>query len=636
MNIKIVFVGILLLSVPHFSFSQDTITLDPVSISASLKPINVSKTGRNILIIKGEEFNKLPVHTIDDLLRYLPGIEVQTRGPMGSQSDIVIRGGTFQQILVVVDGLRLNDPNSGHFTGYIPIAPSEIERIEIVKGASSAIYGSEAVGGIIHIITKTFAAKIYQDKEWLALKISGGQFGLWNINAGVHYQKKHTAISTGILSNNAKGQPQRGTRGYFNNNTGSLSFNHFFNDHLQISLRTAYDKRKFSAQNFYTIFKSDTANEAVETFWNQLNLTYKKGVNKFSLNGGFKKVKDKYAFNTVGTPNLNTSYLLQILGLYERAISNTATLSGGVQFLNKKIISNDRGNHQLIQAAGFVVLNQSFGYFSLMPAFRIDHTENDGIELVPQLNLSYKKNNLQIRGSAGKTIRHADFTERYNNYNKTFVAGGSIGNPNLEAEHSFSYEAGADLFVKNIFKISVTAFKRDQKELIDWTPTVYNDMPRKINLSPAGRYALAKNIANVNTAGFETDVQFTKQINTNNKISGSLGLLWINSKSSDTVSSFYISSHAKFMTNFSVAYENKKFAISINGIHKKRRAQSAAAINVKLSPKYFIMNIKSEIYLFKNSSIFFQADNMFNKNYSDLLGSQMPGRWFMGGFSCKF
>ncbi len=635
MKLKSILICILFLPLSYFSYCQGTITLDPVSISATLKPINISKTGRNIVIIKGEDFNKLPIHSIDELLRYLPGIEVQSRGPMGSQSDIVIRGGTFQQVLVVLDGLRLNDPNSGHFTGYIPVAPSEIDRIEIIKGASSAIYGSEAVGGVIHIITKTFAAKNNEDKKQLAVQATGGQYGLWGINAGGYYQKKHTAISAGILSNNANGQQQRGTTGYFNNNTASLSLSHYFNDYLHLSLRTSYDKRNFSAQNFYTTFKSDTANEAVETFWNQLNLTYKKGANKFSLDGGYKQVKDKYAFNSVGAPNRNTSTLLQFLGLYERTISNKTSLTGGLQIQNKKIISNDRGNHQLIQAAGFINLNQSLGDFSVMPALRVDHTENSGTELVPQMNISYKKNNLQLRGSAGKTIRQADFTERYNNYNKTFVASGSIGNPDLEAEHSFSYEAGADLFVKNVFKISATAFKRDQQKLIDWTPTPYSNMPRKTNLSPTGSYALAKNIAKVNTAGFETDIQFIKQINSSQKISAMLGLLWLDSKSSDSITSFYISSHAKYSSNFSLAYENKIFAISINGIYKKRREQSAAAINTTLSPQYFIMNTKAEIFVLKRSSIFFQADNLFNKNYSDLLGSQMPGRWIMGGIIIK-
>jgi iron complex outermembrane receptor protein len=620
---------------PALIFAQDTISLDPVSIGATLKPINVSRTGRNIIVIKGDEFNKLPVHTVDELLRYLPGVEVQARGPMGSQSDIVIRGGTFQQVLVVLDGLRLNDPNSGHFTGYIPIAPSEIDRIEIVKGASSAIYGSEAVGGVIHIITKTFASKNNDSKKGLLLQASGGEYGLWGVNAGGFFQQKNTAISAGVLSNNADGQQQRGTKGYFNNNTASFSIAHHINDNLQVSLRTAYDKRKFSAQNFYTTFKSDTANETVESLWNQFRINYKKGANSISVDAGYKQVKDRYAFNSAGAPNRNKSTLMQVLGLYEHIISDNTTLSGGLQVQNKKIISNDRGDHTLVQAAGFVILNQNMGDLRLMPAIRIDYTQHSGTEVVPQLNVSYKKNNLQLRASAGKTIRQADFTERYNNYNKTLVTSGSIGNPDLEAEHSFSYEAGADVFVKSFLKISATAFKRDQQDLIDWTPTPYSMMPRKNNLSPAGTYALAKNISKVNTSGFETDIQFTKSLENSQHFRFMTGFTWLNSKSSDSVLSFYISSHAKFSNNFSIAYDNKYFAISMNGVYKKRKPQTATAINARLSRDYFIMNLRAEIFLLKKFSVFAQADNLLDANYSDLLGSQMPGRWLMGGLKLE-
>src|SRR5206468_4278978 len=150
----------------------------------------------------------------DELLRYLPGIEVQSRGPMGAQSDIVLRGGTFQQVLIILDGIRLNDPNTGHFTSYIPIAPLEIERIEILKGASSAIYGSEAVGGVIHIITKTFASGIKTKKYEALAQVTGGQYDLFSVNAGGSYTNGKTSISGGLLSNNTSGQPQRGTNGF--------------------------------------------------------------------------------------------------------------------------------------------------------------------------------------------------------------------------------------------------------------------------------------------------------------------------------------------------------------------------------------------------------------------------------------
>src|SRR3978361_2092596 len=127
-----------------YLFAQTNNDLDPVTVTASIAPIATSKTGRNITVIKGEQLDKQPIHSIDELLKYLPGIEVQQRGPMGAQSDIIIRGGTFQQVLVVLDGIRLNDPLTGHFSSYIPIAPAEIERIEILKGAASAIYGTQA------------------------------------------------------------------------------------------------------------------------------------------------------------------------------------------------------------------------------------------------------------------------------------------------------------------------------------------------------------------------------------------------------------------------------------------------------------------------------------------------------------
>jgi vitamin B12 transporter len=132
-------------------FAQE-VSLDPVTVTSTLLEKRASETGRNIAVIKGDYFQSLPVHSIDDLLRYVPGLEIQARGPMGAQSDIVLRGGTFQQVLVILDGVRINDPNTGHFNSYIPIAPSEIERIEVLKGASSAMYGSEAVGGVVAVI----------------------------------------------------------------------------------------------------------------------------------------------------------------------------------------------------------------------------------------------------------------------------------------------------------------------------------------------------------------------------------------------------------------------------------------------------------------------------------------------------
>jgi iron complex outermembrane receptor protein len=617
--------------------AQDTAStgLDPVTVTAGFSPVQASKTGRNLVVLKGEQFYQLPVNSIDELLRYIPGVEVQARGPMGTQSDIVIRGGTFQQVLVILDGIRLNDPLTGHFSSYIPIAPMEIDHIEVLKGASSAIYGTEAVGGVIHIITKSFAN---QRKTQAIAQASFGEYGLFNVSAGATLATKNGMFAGGIQSNHAEGQPQRGTTGFFDITTASLSYRHDINEKWHVAARTSYDYRDFSAQNFYTTFVSDTARERVKTWWNHVHTGYKGSKWSWWLDAGYKTVDDRFAFNTAGKPNENKSDIFQLQSVADVHLGERSSLVTGVQYLNKGIVSNDRGNHNVWQSGVFAIWKQEVGkYIHLEPAIRFDYNDRGGFELVPQLNASYRRSIYQLRGSVGRTIRDADFTERFNNYNRPLVTSGSIGNPDLVAETSWSYEAGADLWLGKHWKLASTFFSRDQQNLIDFVPTPYADMPRQVNLVPNGRYALAKNIASVVTQGFETDIVYRRVFNQRFTLLANAGLLWLDSDDAEGGEpGFYISSHANFMTNYGVQLQAGRFVFSVNGLYKTREPRSAPAINAEITPSYFVMNVKVEGRIVKGLGVFVQADNVFDEQYSDLLGSVMPGRWLMGGIKWQF
>ncbi|RXK85449.1 TonB-dependent receptor plug domain-containing protein [Filimonas effusa] len=610
--------------------------LDPVTITATLNPVASSKTGRNLFVIKGEEISKYPVHSLDEMLRYLPGMEVQARGPMGAQSDFVVRGGTFQQVLVIIDGLRVNDPNTGHFNSYMPIIPSEIERIEVLKGASSAIYGSDAVGGVIHIITKAFARQQTKGQQ-IQAGVTSGAYGLLNANAGGYYSGDKWTFSAGAMSNNADGQEQRGINGFFHLHSFSASAGYKINDNWRVAYRSSYDSRRFAAQNFYTSFASDTATEKVNTLWNQLSVNYHKNNNNFSLQAGQKMVDDHYAYNKISTANNNRSTLWQALATYEHRFNDAVIFTGGAQYQRKGIRSNDRGNHTVQQAAAFAALNlEASEAFTISPALRLDWNERSGYELVPQINTSYRYGKLLVRASAGKTIRNADFTERYNNYNKSLVTSGRIGNPNLSAERSFSYEAGLDFFASKQLKIATTFFQRRHTDLVDWTTTSYADMPRKDNLSRTGTYALARNISKVNTTGVEADIIWQHSFNSKRHLSVTAGFVWLNSVTSDGFTSFYTSSHAKYLTNGMIRYNVGRFNISLNGIYKVRDAQAAAGLKGVVSKEYFVLNAKAGYFIIANKlNVFAQADNVFDKSYADLLGAQMPGRWLMGGLSFR-
>ncbi|PWJ59529.1 iron complex outermembrane receptor protein [Dyadobacter jejuensis] len=627
---------------PIFTQAQE-IALDPVTITAGLIEKRASETGRNIAVIKGSYFKHLPVNSIDELLRYIPGLEIQSRGPMGSQSDIVMRGGTFQQVLVIMDGIRLNDPNTGHFNSYIPITPSEIDRIEVLKGASSAIYGSEAVGGVVQVISKTFAARLTDrladgpEKSPPTFALDGsvalGEYGLRNVNAGGFLQTDRLALSAGLLSNNAAGVLQRGARGYFHNHTASVSGQYAISEKWKLAARSAYDSRDFAAQNFYTVFASDTAQERVSSVWNQVRVSHQMERSSLTIDAGYKHVKDHYRYNPQSTANESVSTLWQGLVLWQNELSENLSLVTGLNYQNKAIASNDRGHHNLHQLAPLATLTARLTqHLTVSPALRLDWRQYLGAELVPQLNVSYKRAAWQFRASAGKTIRDADFTERYNNYGKSLVTGGNVGNPNLSAERSFSYEAGADWFVGNSLKLSGTYFQRAQNNLIDYIATAYADMPRQENLSSTGTFGLASNIAKVNITGWELDAQWNQPISENQQLRITTGLSWLRSQSSSSIPSFYVSSHAKFLGNFSVLYSHKNLNLAINGLYKQREPREALAIASTLSESYFVLNSKIDCNLpVKNLKVFFEINNLLNRTYSDLLGASMPGRWLAAG-----
>ncbi len=631
--LKLFFLLTQLLIVSFAVLAQET-ELDPVTVTSSIKPANVSATGRNMIVIQGKQFENLPVNSIDELLRYIPGLEVQSRGPMGSQSDIIMRGGTFQQVLVLIDGLRINDPNTGHFNAYIPIAPSEIERIEVLKGASSAIYGTEAVGGVINIISKTFSAVASQTKKkHFTAQATGGQYGLLTAQAGGDLQDEDFVMAGGLVTNNSIGQQQRGIKSYFHNHTGSVSLHYFVNEYWSLSARSSADTRDFAAQNYYSTFNADTAVEKVSSYWNHLKATYKKDNQKLTIDAGFKNTKDEYRYNSVTAKNINKGKLWQALAIYTIDYDdNTSFITGG-QFLYKEISSNDRGDHDLSQAGFFAQANHKVGAnFNISPALRAEYDQVSGWGIVPQVNLSYKIPYVQFRAGAGKTLRNADFTERYSNYKRRQVLSGRIGNPDLEEERSFSYEAGVDYFGLKGIKLSGTFFGKYYSDLIDYVNTSYYDMPRKDNLVPTGTYSLAKNISNVTTTGVEADAQYVKEFAGKHKIVAMLGITSIASNSSNKQPSLYISAHASFLTNFSFQYSFKCFSVGVNGLYKERTPNKATDINVELTKNYFVMNATAQMSVYKGKlSIYTQADNVFNQQYSDILGAVMPGSWWMGG-----
>jgi len=620
----------LLCSLSISVLAQNT-QLSEVVVTASMLPQQEKETGRNIVSIKGSSLQNLPISSIDELLKYLPGIETQQRGPAGTQSNIIIRGGTFQQVLVIIDGIRINDPLTGHFNSYIPLHPEDINRIEIIKGAASAIYGSDAIGGVVNIITNGLQQK---NNHKLSVGSKWGSYNSRSNNVWWGIQKEKWKLSVSSQQNKADGENLRGTTGYYNNSFYAANFNYTFTSDWKLHILFANDSRDFNAQNFYTTFKSDTASEIVKSNWTQMGLSkqYTHKIVKFDV--AYKNLSDRFRFNPAGSFNENKTSLFVAQGSVQFTRNPNHQIVTGAQWIHKKIRSNDRGNHELAHGAAFLIATHKLHKnIFINESLRIDWDQSYGWIIIPQLNGSWVNGNLTTRASIGKGVRDADFTERYNNYNKSIVTGGSMGNPYLQAEKSWSYELGADYRIGSNFKWGATVFLRDQNNLIDWTPTPYPMMPRQSNLVITGNYSLATNVSSVKTKGIETDLTYNKKWGEDYELNLSTGLVWLSSTSPNKTPSFYISSHARFLWNEQIVFRANNLQLAINSVYKIRNVQTASAINAALSTNYFLVNSKfSYLTTKRKGTIFVEVSNLTNTKYSDLLGAIMPGRWICAGF----
>src|SRR6188768_4523450 len=142
-----------------------------VVVTAAARPVELGSVTRTMTVITRQQIEALPVHSIADVLRLASSIDVRARGERGVQTDFSARGAGFGQMLVLVDGVRINDTQSGHHNGDIPVPLQSVERIEVLYGPGSSLFGADAFGGTVNVITRRGA-------EPPSLVVQGGSFGL--------------------------------------------------------------------------------------------------------------------------------------------------------------------------------------------------------------------------------------------------------------------------------------------------------------------------------------------------------------------------------------------------------------------------------------------------------------------------
>ena len=450
------------------------LTLDEVSVTGSRAPLTKSQAARMVTVLDRADIQQAPVQSINDLLKYAVGVDVRQRGPIGAQTDITIRGGTQEQIIILLNGINICDPQTGHNAMDLPVDLSEVQRIEVLEGPAGRIYGTSSLVGAINIVTEKKPKQVMAQME-------GGSFGYAKVSFKYDGISASYARSDGYSRCKAGGLNSdfSGVKAFYQgqyNGEGS-----FVTWHLGLSDKgwgssTAYASPKWQADDQYehttkllADIQGDLRCGAVSLhpslYWNQHQDRYegyrgrpdllaynynRTDVFGLSLNSYFDWKAGRTAF---GAELRNENLLSGNLGeLLSRPHHINGTDRDYTLGLNRTNISGFVEHNLLLDnltiSAGFVVVKNTWA--------DMNPTIYPGIDASLRLDSHW-----QLHASYNTSLRMPSFTEMY------YKLQGYAANPHLKPEEMQAIEAGAS-FNASHFTFHTALWRHYGRNMIDW------------------------------------------------------------------------------------------------------------------------------------------------------------------------
>jgi iron complex outermembrane receptor protein len=646
------------------AFSQVEVKLDSISVTASRISSSVSESGKNVSVITQDDIQKMPVTSVDDLLRSLPGVNINSRQGFGVQADVGIRGSTFSQVLFMLDNVPLNDPLTAHFNTNIPVSLSEIGQIELVRGPASASYGADAVGGVVHIKTRSYLRSQIEAGENLQTNvfadIGAGQHNLLTGDLGFDLNKKRWRFSTSVRHVSSDGETldnpgfatgvsdQETYNNYFEMTSYTASLSYRLSDYLTLYTRGGFDDRDFSARYFYTRNEFDQSEEQINSRWGLGALTFEKDAHRSEFNLSYRNVDDTFDFwpgtlpaneHTTDQLFLNLSHQYELTGASVSNRFNYIRLMAGGQYLDKQIESTDRGDHHTDMGGIYAIGTFSWvNGLNLTASARLQFDSIASTEFLPQLSASYSVGDITFRSSAGRAIRVGDFTERYiSSQIPNLTPGRNIGNPDLQPERSWTVDAGFDWRPASRIRISPTVFYRTSGNLIDYALTNSNNITNADNLQPGETYFYASNIEQSSVIGVEVMSDATHNIGNNRSAGVQAGYTYIQTTSNGNAPSKYIANHPEHQVNLGIRFSAGWGSIHSESSYRVRSEESAELIDGDVPSGYFISDLNIQASTgWSPATLYVRIMNLTDTQYQEILGAPMPGRWVMGGMKLNF
>lgn len=480
---------------------DDDQLLAEVEVAATRAPLPADKAVRLVQVITRQDIEASSAQSVNDLLKLAAGVDVRQRGGFGIQTDIGVNGGTEDELTVLLNGINISNPHTGHLTVDLPVNVDDIERIEILEGGASRVYGSQAFAGVINIVTRT------ETNNNAGIHLQGGSYGTLGTNAFVSLKTTH-------FNNRISGGYARSDGGTSNDdfNKGNAYWNgKYRSEHFDATFQAGLSTMNYGANTFYGT-GSDTQYEQDRRYLIAAQAEYK-GQIRIPVQMYWNRSLDHYVWRRDNPAAYQNFHQTNVYGVNANAYTTWALgkTALGFEFRRENILSTRLGkeipedeqhkykvpghdehykykdgrSNVSLYLEHDILLN----HLSLSMGVLANHNTAvaGGMRLYPGIDLSwYPTESLKLFASFNQSLRTPTYTDIYYN------GPGLQGNAQLKPEKSTDWHLGAS-YTSFFYQIQVKGFYRHGTDMIDWVkyPDATYYSTANSNIDNIGAEALA-------------------------------------------------------------------------------------------------------------------------------------------------
>lgn len=577
---------------------ERVIPLDTLHATATSRAASALATPtRAVEVITAEEIRASPAGSVAEVLEWAFGVDLMARSP--ALADVAIRGSSFEQVLVLVDGVRVSDAQTGHFHLNLAVPLDQVERIEVLRGPASAQHGADAFGGVINVVTR-------REGSGIAARAEAGSFGSRALAAsGAGGWSALRADAAAELRSSDGHRP--GTDSEVRAARLSLQAPALAG---VLALDLAGAARDFGADGFYGPFPSyeETRTGTASLRWrpaspSRLSLEPTLSVRRNSDDFILRRADPGGYRNQHRTLQLGG----ELVGRVE--LAPALHLAAGAEAYADRIRSEtlgDREEHR--QALLLEIAGGRLGAITGSAGVRADVHEAYGSFWSPSVAAAWwPAAGVRLRGSAGRAFRSPSWTDRY------YRDPANVGDPDLRPEHAWSAELGLAALLPGAAHLSVAAFQRSASDLIDWA---------KPAASPAEPW-VTRNVEEARFRGFEVELAHADLLGVRATARGS----WLSLAS--TAETGFLSKYAlrPLVETTSLTAERRfaeRLALQLRG-QRSRRAEEDAHLRLDGRLSYLLGSLRLHADL----------RNATDEAYLDIAGNPAPGRSLLVGLEYR-